>query len=95
MNPKITKTIKITSTLLISGALGLEFWNMYLYLHHSSLPAGLKSLFWLGNAALIAHGVEGIVAALKASSQDKNPLIYGIYTFFVGFPGLQELELSK
>ncbi len=91
MKPQIKKSIKIISTVVIAGALGLEFWNLYLYLHSKSLPDNLNTLFWLGSVILISHVVEGLIAASKASSQDKNPLTYGIYTFFVGFVGLQEL----
>ena len=76
---------------MITVALGLEFWNLYLHLHSKSLPDNLNSLFWLGSIILISHVVEGFIAASKASSQDKSPFTYGIYTFFVGFVGLQEL----
>jgi len=92
MNPLIRKSIKIISTVAITGAIALEGWNLYLYLQGKSLPSNLSSLFWLGTIALIAHGIEGIIAASKARSQAKNPLSYGVYTFFVGFVGLQELS---
>jgi hypothetical protein len=92
MNSQLAKSIKIISTIAMTCALGLESWNLYLHLQSKSLPPKLNSLFWLGSVALIAHGVEGLIAASKASSQDKNPLLYGIYTFFVGFVGLQELS---
>ena len=91
MKSQINKSIKIISTFVITGALALELWNLYLHLHSKSLPDNLNSLFWLGSVILISHVVEGLIASSKASSQDKNPLTYGIYTFFVGFVGLQEL----
>ena len=91
MNPQLAKSIKIISTIAMTCALGLEGWNFYLYLQGKSLPPDLNSIFLIASVALIAHGVEGLIAALKASFQDKNPLRYGIYTFFVGFVGLQEL----
>ena len=91
MNPLIKKLIKILSTIIIAVALVLAVWNLYLHLQGESLSTNLNTIFLLGNIALIAHCVEGLIAATKASSQNKNPLRYGIYTFFVGFVGLQEL----
>lgn len=92
MNPNTARAIKIISTLAMTGALSLEAANLYLHLQGQSLPANLNPLFWLGSVALIAHAFEGIIAATKARSHAKNPLSYGIYTFFVGFIGLQELD---
>ena len=92
MNPTTAKSIKIVSTLAMTGALGLEATNLYLHLQGQSLPPNLNALFWLGSVALVAHGVEGLIAAARARSHQKNPLSYGIYTFFVGFVGLQELD---
>jgi hypothetical protein len=91
MNPTIAKIIKIASSLVITGALGLLGWNLLLHSQGESLPPNLTSLFWLGNFILVAHGVEGAIAAFTAPSHHKNPLLYGVYTFFVGFVGLQEL----
>ena len=92
MNLQIAKSIKIISIIAITFFMGLVGWNFYLNLQGESLPSYLNSAFWLGSIILIAHGAEGMVAASKASSQGKNPLSYGIYTFFVGFVGLQELS---
>ena len=91
MNPTTAKSIKVVSTCAITGALGLEIWNLYLRLQSESLPSNLNPLFWLATVALVAHAVEGVIAGSKARSHNKNPFIYGIYTFFVGFVGLQEL----
>ncbi|NJK58114.1 MAG: hypothetical protein HC939_20070 [Pleurocapsa sp. SU_5_0] len=91
MNPTAAKLIKIASILSMTCALGLLGWNLSLHLQGKSLPPNLTFFFWLGIVALFAHGVEGLIAAAKARSYDKNPLRYGIYTFFVGFIGLQEL----
>ncbi|MEM8828931.1 MAG: hypothetical protein AAGE96_06180 [Cyanobacteria bacterium P01_G01_bin.19] len=91
MNPKTSQSIKITSIILITAALCLEIWNIYLHLNQSMLADRLRPVLWLGSIALIAHGVEGIIAALNASSRHKNPFTYGIYTFFVGYVGLKEL----
>jgi hypothetical protein len=87
----IINLIKIASILFITIALGLSGWNLVLHLQGQSLPTNLTSLFWLGSVALVAHGVEGVIAGFKARSHNKNPFLYGIYTFFVGFVGLQEL----
>ncbi|MEN9520502.1 MAG: hypothetical protein RLZZ381_3090 [Cyanobacteriota bacterium] len=91
MSSIVIRLIKIASILVITIALGLSGWNLVLHLQGQSLPPNLTSLFWLGSVALVAHGVEGVIAGLKARSHNKNPLLYGIYTFFVGFVGLQEL----
>ena len=91
MNPKISQLIKVTSIMLITAALGLETWSIYLQLNNKLLPTKLNPIWWLGTIALIAHSIEGIVAAFNAGSRNKNPITYGIYTFFVGFVGLQEL----
>lgn len=91
MNPKTSNIIKITSVTLITTALGLEILNVYLRFHNQMLPEKLSPILWIGTLALIAHGIEGLIAAVNASSRNKNPLIYGVYTFFVGFVGLKEL----
>ena len=91
MNPKTSKIIKTTSVTLISTALGLEIWNAYLHFNNEMLPENLNSILLLSTIALIAHGIEGLIAAFNASPRNENPLFYGIYTFFVGFVGLQEL----
>ncbi|MEM7758936.1 MAG: hypothetical protein AAF298_12540 [Cyanobacteria bacterium P01_A01_bin.40] len=91
MKSKLNQSIKIISTIIITGSLGLECWNFYLYSQGKSLPDNLNSLFWVGSIILIAHLIEALIAATKASSYQRNPLSYGLYTFFVGFVGLQEL----
>lgn len=91
MKSTISQLIKIIATTFILVALGLESWNIYLHSHNSSLPDNFSSALWIGHIALIAHGIEGLIAASKAGRKGKNPLVYGIYTFFVGFPALQEL----
>ena len=91
MKHKLFLLIKVTSTILITGALGLESWNIYLHLTNGSLSTQLHPVLWLGNLALVVHGIEGIIAAFNANTRHENPLNYGIYTFFVGFVGLQEL----
>jgi len=91
MNSQTSQVIKILATALILVSLGLEGWNMYLHGHNSSIPDKFSSALWVGHLALIAHSIEGLIAASKAGKRGKNPFFYGLYTFFVGFPGLQEL----
>lgn len=94
MKLQTSNIIKVISTVAIASALGLEAWNLSLYLQDRSLPSSLNSLFWLASIALIIHAIEGAIAAVKASSRKINPLTYGVYTFFVGFIGLKELSDS-
>lgn len=91
MNFKISQLVKATSIILITAALGLEIWNFYLQLDNKTLPTKLNYVWWVGTIALVAHSIEGFIAAFNAVSRDKNPITYGIYTFFVGYVGLQEL----
>ncbi|AOX03374.1 hypothetical protein BJP34_31555 [Moorena producens PAL-8-15-08-1] len=91
MKKQLFYLIKITSTSLITCALCLEIWYTYLRLNDGSIPSNLYAALWIGSIILISHFIEGVIAALKANSCDKNPITYGIYTFFVGFVGLWEL----
>ena len=91
LKPQILNTIKIVSTIVITAALGLLGGSLYLRLQGRALPDSLNAFFWLGNLALTAHAIQAAIAAFKAISRDRNPWSYGIYTFFVGSVGLQEL----
>jgi hypothetical protein len=91
VNSTVAKFIKIASSLVITSALGLLGWNLFLHLQGASLPSNLTSLFRLGSFILVAHGVEGMIAAFKASAYNQKPIPWVVYTFFVGFVGLQEL----
>ena len=92
MKPQISNLIKTVSIIAITGALILEGGNLYLQLQNKSLPDSLNPVLWVATIALIVHSIQGAIAAFKASSQDKNPFSYGIYTFFVGTIGLKELS---
>ena len=92
MKPQISNSIKAVSIIAISAAITLKGWNLYLHLQNKSLPDSLAPVLWLATVALIVHSIQGAIAAFKASSQGKNPLTYGIYTFFVGTIGLKELS---
>lgn len=92
----IIKTlIKIVSTVLISAAIILELVNIYGIFQDWQLSNNLNWIFWIGRIALISHGIEGIIAAYYAKLQDRNPLQYSIYTFFVGTVGLLELKIGQ
>ena len=92
MKQNLFELIKIASTILITSALGLEIWYLSLKFTGSLLPNQLHPVLWLGSLALVAHFIEGVIAAFQAKTQGKLPLNYGIYTFFVGFVGLWELR---
>lgn len=91
MQKKFFALIKVVSTLLITGAIGLEMWNIYARLHQDALPNGLNLVFWIGSVPLAIHAIEGGIAVAFAPSRQKSPIQYGIYTFFVGTVGLLEL----
>ena len=89
-------TIKIISTMLIVGVLGLELRNLYA-LQSQMTPFDLPfPLLWIGRFALVAHFLEGMVAFIYAPSRNQSAIASGIYTFFVGTVGLVELfELQE
>ena len=92
MQQKLFSLIKIASTVLITSALGLEIWQLYLSFNDASLPHQLVPVFWIGSIALIVHLIEGLIAGFIANTCKKNSFIYGVYTFLVGFVGLLELQ---
>lgn len=91
MKENIVTSIKVISTLLIAGAIGLELWNIYAIYTHTQVPNILRPVFWIERFAVISHLIEGIIAAYFAPSRNKIPVKYGVYTFFVGTVGLLEL----
>jgi hypothetical protein len=88
---KVSIVIKITSTLLISSAIGLEIWKVAAELTHSKLPDLPSSLFMISRLAITIHAIEGVIAAIYTPNKDKV-LQEGIYTFFVGTLGLLEIH---
>lgn len=88
---KFYPIIKVISPILICSALGLEIWTLDTLQTGSPLPDLPTGLFWFERFALTAHFLEGIVASVFATSREKSPLSYGLYTFFVGTVGLLEL----
>lgn len=85
--------IKVLSTVLISGAIALELWN--LYTHGFDRVEGLMPIVWFERFALVAHGLEGVISAFLAPAKGKKPIPYAVYTFFVGTIGLLELWDQK
>lgn len=83
--------IKSISILFISGVLGLELWNLRATSTQTPLLVLPALVVWWGRLALVAHGIESIVAAIYAPRQQKAPIPYALYTFFVGTVGLIEL----
>jgi hypothetical protein len=84
-------TIKIISTILIVGVLGLELRNLYA-LRSQMIPLELPfPLLWIGRFALVAHFLEGMIAFIYAPFRNQSAIASGIYTFFVGTVGLVEL----
>ena len=91
MKQKLFQIIKILSTILITGALGLEIGYLYLHFTDRMLPKQLDPVLSIASIALAIHLIVGSIAAFKANTLSKNFFTYGIYTFFVGFIGLWEL----
>ncbi|MBD2258432.1 hypothetical protein [Pseudanabaena sp. FACHB-2040] len=96
MKKSISTLIKRLSTVLIPTAVGLEGWALYTTLAGRTLPGFLIPVLWLGGFALVAHSVEGVVAAVYAAKKQEDPVRWGFYTFLVGTVGLLELfELGR
>jgi hypothetical protein len=89
--PILIQAIKIVSTLLISGAIILETWNLITHFIDRPLPEIFKWVIIIERFALISHLIEAIIAGFSAQRQEKNPLRSGVYTFFVGTVGLWEV----
>ncbi len=95
MKQAIFSLIKIASTLLITAAFGLELWYGSTLVSNLIFPEGLYPVFWLGSLAIVAHFIEGVIAAVKVKRDRQDFISYGVYTFFVGFVGFLELKESK
>jgi hypothetical protein len=73
------------------GAIGVELWGRIPGIF-PQVPFPLPNFFPIGaHIVLIAHGMEGVVAAAIARRSYKNPFTIGLYTFFVGTIALMEL----
>lgn len=87
--------IKITSIVLMSGAIALGGMTLYAVISNQPIPTIPAPVLALGGFAVIAHLLEAIVAIRLAPSRQKAALPYAIYTFFVGTVGLQELWMLE
>ncbi|MEA5597781.1 hypothetical protein [Rivularia sp. UHCC 0363] len=83
--------IKIISTVLMIGAIGLELGHIYALKNQLQIPNIISPIFWVERVAVAVHLIEAIVAAFTAGSKDRIWYKYGVYTFFVGTIGLVEL----
>jgi hypothetical protein len=88
---KLFPIIKIISTALITGAMGLELWNMQTSITNNQLPSILTPALIIAHIALSAHFMEALIAAYYAPIRNQTAIKYAIYTFFVGTVGLLEL----
>ncbi len=84
-------SIKILSTVLIIGFLGIAGWNFYARANNAAIIDLPQWGLWWGYFAIFAHFLEAIAAAIYAYFQQKNALLTGIYVFFVGTVGLGEV----
>lgn len=91
----IAKSIKITSLILITGAIFWELANLDSRISHWTISHNLDFIFWIDRIILVAHFFEALFAAYYLSLQGKNPIKHSIYTFFVGTVGLVELKTEK
>lgn len=94
MLPILSSLIKALSIVLITGAIGLELWHLQALVIQSQPPAVPSPILGFARFALIAHGLEGMIAAVYAPRRQRQPFSYAIYTFFVGTIGLVELFKS-
>ncbi|MDB9536445.1 hypothetical protein PN451_11515 [Dolichospermum planctonicum CS-1226] len=88
---KLFPIIKIISTALITGAMGLELWNMQTSITNNQLPSILTPALIIAHIALSAHFMEALIAAYYAPTRNQTAIKSAIYTFFVGTVGLLEL----
>lgn len=95
MKQPLLLLIKDLSILLMMGAIGLELWQILSVLTQSPQPTLPLAVFWVARFALVAHGIEAIVAAVYAARHQRSPWFHAIYTFFVGTVGLVELLTSN
>ncbi|MBE9214798.1 hypothetical protein IQ247_19340 [Plectonema cf. radiosum LEGE 06105] len=81
----VINVIKIISTVLMIGAIGLELGHIYALKNHLQIPDIIRPILVIERVAVGVHLIEAIIASFKAGSK------YGVYTFFVGTIGLVEL----
>ena len=91
----IIKSVKFIAPIVMLGAIALDGNFISLYLNDQEIPKFLIALVIISNLIIVSHGIEGVIAGFLAKDKAKNPLLYGIYTFFVGTIALYELLESE
>ena len=91
----IIKSVKFIAPILMLGAIALDAKFTYLFLHNQEIPKLLIALFIIATLAILTHVIEAVIAGFLARDKEKNPLLYGIYTFFIGTIALYELLESE
>lgn len=91
INPKMLVFIKKISIVVMTLAIILQLWNVYIVINNKQILNNLNIIFWIGRTAITIHFLEAVIATIYAPTKNKIPLQYGIYTFFVGTIGLLEL----
>lgn len=89
LHPRLIGAIKITSTVVITGALGLEVWNLSGGFQQNEMSGFWQILLILVHFGLLAHLIEGILAGFL--SPRHQALQAGVYTFFTGTVSLWEI----
>jgi RsiW-degrading membrane proteinase PrsW (M82 family) len=97
--PQLLSAIEITSTILMTGAIALEFGNLYYQLTVRQPLDSLYPILAIARFAMACHLVEAVISTFYASKRHQMPIKYAIYTFFVGTVGLLkisgQLDLSE
>ena len=78
---KIYTLIKVISLVLITSAIGLELWNIYEILTHSTVLNIPNPIFWIERFAITSHLIEGFIAAYYAHSRNKKAVTTALILF--------------
>lgn len=81
MLPILSSLIKVLSIVLITSAIGLELWHLQFLVTQSQPPPVPFLILGFAWFALIAHGIESLIAAVYARRQQRQPFSYAFYTF--------------
>ena len=95
VNPVWVKLIKIVSPLVMMVALLIDGAIAYHWQHGLLIPKSYQALGAIGSVAVLAHTIEGIIAATLAHKKGLNPFRYGVYTFLVGTVAFLDLMDSE
>ena len=93
----LVKLVKYISPVVMLAAVFFDANFMYLSSNEITMPKYFTGLFILGTLLIVVHTIEGVFAGILVKKQqaqtktDKNPVLYGIYTFLIGTVGIYEL----